>query len=110
MDIGIKPIKTPRQSLVANAICERVIGTLRREYLDYVIPLSESHLRRIMKLWVTHYNRSRPHSAIGPDIPSRVTKPGANVVRLPGNIKPNDRIIATPILGGLHHDYQVIAA
>jgi len=109
-NLGIKPIKTPRQSPKANAICERVIGTLRRECLDYVIPLSESHLRRTMKLWVTHYNRSRPHSAIGPDIPSRITKPSASAVRLHRNIKSNDRIIATPILGGLHHDYRIMAA
>ena len=53
-NLGIKPIKTPLQSPKANAICERVIGTLRRECLDYVIPLSESHLRRILKLWITH--------------------------------------------------------
>lgn len=109
-NLGIKPIKTPRQSPKANAICERVIGTLRRECLDYVIPLSEGHLRRTIKLWGTHYNRSRPHSALGPDIPSRFAKPGANVVQLPRKFKPTDRIKATPILGGLHHDYQFVAA
>jgi len=49
-NLGIKPIKTPRQSPKANAICERVIGTLRGECLDYVIPLSDSHLRKTMKL------------------------------------------------------------
>ena len=94
----------------ANATCDRAIGTLRRECLDYVIPPSMRHLRRVLKLWVTHHNRSRPHSAIGPDIPFRVTKPSANVVRLPRNIKPNDRIIATPIIGGLHHDYKIMVA
>ncbi len=109
-NLGIKPIKTPRQSPKANAICERVIGTLRRECLDYVIPLSERHLRRILKFWVAHYNRSRPHSAIGPDIPSRVTKPSAKVVQLRRNIRPTDRIVATSILGGLHHDYQIMVA
>jgi len=109
-NLGIKPITTPRQSPKANAICERVIGTMRRECLDYVIPLSESYLRKILNLWIPHYNCSRPHSSIGPDIPSRVAKPSTNVVRLPSNIKPDDRIIATPILGGLHHDYQIIAA
>jgi transposase InsO family protein len=109
-NLGINPIKTPRQSPKANAICERVIGTLRRECLDYVIPLSERHLRRILTLWVDHYNRSRPHSTIGPDIPFRVTKQGANTVQLPRKIKPTDRIIATPILGGLHHDYQIMVA
>ncbi|MFK7996456.1 MAG: integrase core domain-containing protein [Granulosicoccus sp.] len=109
-NLGIKPIKTPTQSPKANAICERVIGTLRRECLDYVIPLSEGHLRRTMKLWVTHYNRTLPHSAIGPDIPSRVAKTSAKDVQLPKNIKPTDRIKATPILGGLHRDYQLMVA
>ena len=52
---------------------------MRRECLDYVIPLSERRLRRTIKIWVTHYNLSRPHSAIGPDIQPRVTKQSANV-------------------------------
>lgn len=57
-----------------------------------------------------HYNRSRPHSAIGPGIPTGFAKPSAKFVRLPINIKSTDRIIATPILGGLHHDYQIMVA
>ena len=83
MILGIKPIKIPRQNPKANAICERVIGTSKRECLDYVIPLSERYSRKVLKFWVTHHNRSRPHSAIGSDIPSRVTKPSTIVVRLP---------------------------
>jgi len=50
-------LKSPYQSPKANAICERVIGTIRRECLDWVIPLSEAHLRLILKWWVSHYNR-----------------------------------------------------
>ena len=49
---------------MANAICERVIGTIRRECLDWLIALSESHLRLILKEWVAHYNGARPHSQI----------------------------------------------
>ena len=109
-NIGIKPIRTPRHSPKVNAICERVIGTLRRECLDYVIPLSENHLRRILKLWVSHYNCSRPHSSLGPDLPSRIANSTANVVRMPRQIQPEDRIVATQILGGLHHDYKFKAA
>ena len=109
-NLGIKPIKTLRQSPKANAICERVIGTLRRECLDYVIPLSENHLRRILKLWVSQFNCLRPHSSLGPDLPSRNANLTTNVVRMPRQIQPEDRIVATPILGGLHHDYQFKAA
>ena len=54
--LGLKILKSPPQSPRANAICERVIGTLRRECLDWLIPLSESHLRTILKEWVGHYN------------------------------------------------------
>ena len=49
-NLGVKPIKTPCQSSKANAICERVIGTLRRECLDYLIPLPERHFLRTIKL------------------------------------------------------------
>ena len=56
----------------ANAISERVIGTYRRECLDWLIPLSESHLRSMLKVWATHYNRARPHMALGPGPPIRL--------------------------------------
>jgi len=42
------------------AICERVMGTIRRDCLDWLIPLSEAHMRRALRLWVEHYNRGRP--------------------------------------------------
>ncbi|RZL88146.1 MAG: hypothetical protein EOP82_24045 [Variovorax sp.] len=50
-------------------MCERVIGTIRRECLDWVIPLSEPHLRSILHEWVSHYNGGHPHSALGPGVP-----------------------------------------
>ena len=58
------------QAPKANAYCERLMGTIRRECLDYVIPLSEQHLRTILREWVTHYNQGRPHASLGPGIPS----------------------------------------
>lgn len=64
--LGVRVLKSPPRYPKANAICERVIGTIRRECLDWLIPLSESHLRSILKLWTTHYNRGRPHMALGP--------------------------------------------
>jgi putative transposase len=57
--LSIEVLRSPVASPKANAICERVIGTIRREYLDWLIPLSESHLRSILRSWVGHYNHGR---------------------------------------------------
>jgi putative transposase len=68
--LGLEVIKTPVRSPQANSLCERLIGTLRRECLDWIIPLSERHLRKALCAWLPHYNRGRPHSSLGPR-PSR---------------------------------------
>ena len=44
-----------------------VIGTIRRERLDWMIPMSEAHLRSIVREWVTHYNGARPTASWGPE-------------------------------------------
>ena len=67
--LGVKVLRSPPRSPKANAVCERVIGTIRRECLDWVIPVSEHHLRRMLKSWVRHYNGGRPHMSLGPGIP-----------------------------------------
>ena len=46
--LGLRVLKSPPRSPKANAICERVIGTLRRECLDWLIPISETHLRQAL--------------------------------------------------------------
>ncbi|MEV0408361.1 integrase core domain-containing protein [Actinoallomurus sp. NPDC050550] len=51
--------KTPRM----NAICERVIGTLRRELLDRTLILGERHLALVLREYLIHYNRHRPHQS-----------------------------------------------
>jgi len=58
--LGMKVLRSPVASPKANSICERVIGTIRRECMDWMTPLSETHLRSILKSWVEHYNRGRP--------------------------------------------------
>ena len=73
--LRITVLKSPFQSPKANAICERVIGTIRRECLDWMIPLSEAHLGLILKLWVNHYNRGRAHMSLGPGIPDPPAAP-----------------------------------
>jgi putative transposase len=68
-NFGLKVLKTPVRSPQATALCERLLGTLRRECLDYWIPLSEHHLHRLLQAWVPHYNAGRPHMSLGPGIP-----------------------------------------
>ena len=62
-------LKTPARTLQANAFCERLIGTMRRECLGWLIPLHERHLRRILQEWFGHDNRGRPHTSLGPGLP-----------------------------------------
>jgi transposase InsO family protein len=54
---------------MANSVCERFGGTLRRECLEYLIPINERHLKMTIQEWRLHYNRGRPHSSLGPGIP-----------------------------------------
>jgi transposase InsO family protein len=87
--LGVAVLRSPVASPKANAICERVIGTIRRECLDWMIPMSEIHLRSILKAWVTHYNRGRPHSALGPGVPD----PPQELVAFPKS-KSRHRLVA----------------
>ena len=105
--MGLRVLKTPPRTPVANSICERVIGTARRECLDHVIPLSEKHLRRILREWVAHYNRERPHQSLGPGIPQPAE--GLPVAELPERhrLPEGARVVARPVLGGLHHEYRL---
>ncbi|ETX06125.1 integrase core domain-containing protein [Candidatus Entotheonella palauensis] len=104
-NMGLRLLKTPVRTPVANAICERVIGTLRRECLDFMIPLNQRHLYRILKEWVTHYNESRPHKSLGPGFPQ--SKPVLSLSRsVPRHQSPTgQQIVSRPILSGLHYDY-----
>jgi putative transposase len=96
--IGIETVLTPIRSPKANAICERVIGTLRRDCLDHVIVLGERHLRRVLREYVSYYNETRPHRSLE-------LEPPAGARELPPS-SARRRIVAEPILGGLHHRYR----
>jgi len=103
---GVRVLKTPVRAPKANALCERLIGTIRRECLDFLIPLGEGHLRRILREWVGHYNRGRPHSSLGPGIPEppqAKVPAGVHRHRLPAG----DSVKSMPILGGLHDEYRL---
>lgn len=99
-------VHTPARAPKANAYCERLVGSIRRECLDFMIPLSEKHLRRILAEWVTHYNQGRPHLSLGPGIP----EPAAIFLPPRGHDRhsfaPDCKVAAREVLGGLHHEYQ----
>jgi transposase InsO family protein len=97
---GIEELQTPYRAPKANAICERCIGSIRRECLDYTLALHRNHLSRVAKEYADYFNHSRPHQGIGQRIPARY---GESNPAQPG------RIIATPVLRGLHHSYSRVA-
>jgi transposase InsO family protein len=109
--LGVEVLRSPIASPKANSICERVIGTIRRECLDWMIPLSEAHLRAILNEWLAHYNRGRPHSALGPGEPD----PPAPAAVFPTS-NSRHRLAAgafvrmKSVLGGLHHEYSPATA
>src|SRR6266700_2712561 len=94
---GIKILKTPYYAPRANAICERFLGSVRRECLDHLFILQEKQLQRVLGAYVQYFNRARPHQGITQQIPERF-----------GDSVPPDRnggkILCLPVLEALHHD------
>ncbi len=83
----------------ANAIAERVVGTLRRECVDHIIPVSERHLRAVLVEYVEYYNATRPHRTLDLETPDG-----------PRQVQRHGRVVAHPVLGGIHHRYEREAA
>jgi putative transposase len=106
-NLGLRVLKTPVRSPQANALCERLIGTLRRECLDFVIPLAEHHLQRLLHEWATHYNEGRPHMSLGPGIPEPPSSLPASRQEHRHRLATHLWVVSDPILGGLHHDYRL---
>jgi len=94
---AIEVLRTPYGAPKANAVCERFLGSVRRECLDHFLILSERHLHRLVKEYQVYFNHARPHQGIGQRIPCRP----------PQGVEPlGRRAVSRPVLGGLHHDYQ----
>jgi putative transposase len=96
---GIKILKTPYHTPRANAICERFMGNVRRECLDHLFILQEKQLHRVLRAYVQYFNQARPHQGIRQQIPDHYGEPG------PAD-REDGKILALPVLGGLHHDYR----
>jgi transposase InsO family protein len=90
--MGICEVKTAPRSPWQNPYVERVIGTLRRECLDHVVVLNETHLRRLLSQYLIYYHRARTHLSLDQDAPEP-----RRVERLE-----QGRIVETPMVGGLH--------
>ena len=98
---SIEVLRTPYRAPKANAICERFLGTVRRECLDHILVLGEQHLYRIIREYVEYFSRGRPHHGIEQKIPEA----SPQVPETQGKGK----ILAFPVLNGLHHDYRLAA-
>jgi putative transposase len=105
--MGARILKTPFRSPQANSHCERLIGSLRRDCLDFLIPIHERHLKEILRDWKTHYCQGRPHASLGPGLPEPAD--GLPVLRQKQRhqIPTGYRVSAKAILGGLHHEYRL---
>jgi len=99
---GIKILKTPYHAPRANAICERFLGSVRRECLDHMLILHEQQLHRVLSAYVMYFNRARPHQGIHQQIPE-----GEVPFVPPGQY--GNRITPVSVLGGLHHEYRRVA-
>jgi putative transposase len=100
---GIRILASPPQAPRANAICERIIGTLRREVLDQLLIVSEHHLRQVLTEYLVHYNTARPHRALGQLAPDQAHTwpPQINLAE--------HRIRRKQVLSGLTSEYQIAA-
>jgi putative transposase len=66
---GARILRTAVQARRMNAICERLVGTLRRELLDRLLILGEGHLHAVLAEYQVHYNTARPHQGIAQRVP-----------------------------------------
>ena len=94
----------PAPAPVAKAPCACLLGSLRREGLDFLIPCGEARLRRILPAWRLQSPRGRPPACRGPGRPA--PPPGLPAIPIAGHQLPrNMQVVAQPRLGGLHHEY-----
>ena len=98
--MGIEELRTAPRSPWQNAYAERLVGSIRRECLDHMIVVNDTGLVRVLSQYLTYYHQSRTHLALAKDSPQ------------PRPIAPPTlgRVVAIPLVGGLHHRYDRRAA
>jgi transposase InsO family protein len=98
--MGISEVVSAPASPWQNPFVERLIGSIRRECLNHVIIINESHLRRVLAAYILYYHRTRTHLGLQKDTPDHRPAPGISA----------GPIVAIPQVGGLHHRYERRAA
>jgi len=98
----IKILKTPVHAPRANAICERFLRSVRQECLDHLLIFQEKQLQRVLNEYVVYFNRARPHQGMAQQIPEQRRS-------VPSAQNAGNKVIALPVVGGLHHDYRWVA-
>ena len=101
--LGIVHVRTPFRSPRANAIAERWVRSVRIECLDHLFIFNERHLQKVLGEYVGYFNHWRPHRSIGQRAPCAPATPA------PRRSAQGQKVIAIPVLGGLHHVYQLAA-
>jgi putative transposase len=95
-DILVTPIRAPQ----ANAYAERWVRTVRTECLDWLLIVGRGHLEQILRVYVQHYNRHRPHRALGLRSPDPLARPAVRAEDNRSAVRRRD------LLGGLLHEYR----
>jgi putative transposase len=98
---GTTIVRTAVQAPRMNALCERLIGTLRWELFDRTLILNQAHLRAVLAEYQEHYNTARPHQGIGQRVPDGDPGPG-----VPAADAGMCQIRRKPVLGGLINEYE----
>ena len=94
--LGLEQIRTAFRSPWQNGYAERWIGSLRRDCLEHVIPISERQLRRVIRSYVDYYHEDRTHLGLAKDAPEE----------RPVETREMGEVIAISRVGGLHHRYS----
>lgn len=98
---GIEVLRTSFRAVRANAVCQRFLGSVRRECLDHMLIVTESQLYRVIGEYVGFYNTAQPNQGIGQRIPGQL---GLSLEE-----KREGKIIAFSALNGLHTDCRRVA-
>jgi len=101
---GIRVLASPPQAPRANAICERIIGTPRRELPGRLLIINEHHLRQVLTEYLQHYNTARPHRFLGQLAPAQADTQPPELINLADH-----RIRRKQVLGGIAHEYYIAA-